>query len=211
MPPAGFVAKTETEIKRSRFIATIARTDSEADMRAVVAVVRSRYPEARHHALAYRFDDAGSLRAGSSDGGEPAGTAGMPMLHALTGAGLTNITAVVTRYFGGIKLGASGLSRAYGGAVTTAVAGLPVVRREVRTVWAVRLPHSDAGRIEAELLGAGVVVIGSEYAGAVTLRLTGGAELPAVVARVSQGLIVAKPVGEQVVEVPAGRPGSVPP
>ena len=210
MPPAGYRAETTTEIKRSRFITTIARTDSEADMRSVVAEVRSRYPDARHHCLAYRLADDDATRAGSSDGGEPAGTAGMPMLHALTTAALNNVTAVVTRYFGGIKLGASGLTRAYDGCVADAVADIPRVVRDVRTIWAIRIPHADAGRLQDELLRMGAVVLNTDYADVVTLRVTGGSELPSTVARVSQGRLEAVRDGEQVVEVPvAGVPERV--
>jgi len=205
MPPAGYRAETATEIKRSRFITTIARTDSESAMRSVVAEVRGCYPDARHHCLAYRLDDGGATRAGSSDGGEPAGTAGMPMLHALTSSNIFNVTAVVTRYFGGVKLGASGLTRAYGGCVTDAVARIPLVAREVRPVWSVRVPHADAGKLQEELLRMGAAVVDAAYAEEVTLRLV-GADVPAKVAQAGQGRLEAVRDGAQVVETPTRPP-----
>ena len=108
--PRGFQARTETEVKRSRFLATLARADDEQQARDVIALVKAEFPDARHHCQAFIVDvpDAQPIER-SSDDGEPAGTAGMPMLETLRGAGLGNVVAVVTRYFGGTLLGTGGL------------------------------------------------------------------------------------------------------
>ncbi|MDR0284588.1 MAG: IMPACT family protein [Propionibacteriaceae bacterium] len=203
LPRRAYRATTETIIKRSRFITDLARTDTEADARTFIASVRSAYPDARHHCTAYVLDDDGQRLARSSDDGEPAGTAGIPMLNALTGAGLTNTAAVVTRYFGGVKLGAGGLARAYGGCVASATAAVPRVRRETRAVWLVCLPHADAGRYQEELLRAGAAVIDTAYDDtSVRLRLTLPDDPLGVVARATGGTVRPAPHGTQVVELP---------
>ncbi|MDR1512366.1 MAG: YigZ family protein, partial [Propionibacteriaceae bacterium] len=93
-------------IKKSRFLATVARADDEAAARAVVGEERSRHPLARHHCTAFIVESgSGRPTERSSDDGEPPGTAGTPMLAQLRGSGLVNVVAVVTRYFGGVKLG----------------------------------------------------------------------------------------------------------
>jgi len=202
MPPLGYRTSTETEIKKSRFITTLARTSTEAEARALIAEVRAGHPEARHHATAYVIDDQGTRLTRSSDDQEPAGTAGAPMLNALTRADLTNVTAVVTRYFGGIKLGTGGLTRAYGGCVAQAVAEVPRVTAEVRTVWAVEVPHADAGRIQEELLRSGATLIDAEYGETVGLTWTSPTDPAPVLSRITQGQLLATQVGQQIVEVP---------
>ncbi len=205
MPPAGYRATTETEIKRSRFLTTVARTDTEAAARAMIAEVRSTWPDARHHCTAYVVDDQGARLARSSDDGEPSGTAGVPMLNALTQADLVNLTTVVTRYFGGIKLGASGLTRAYGGCVAAATALMPRVIRQVRPIWALDLPHAEAGRLQEELLRAGAHLIEQSYdQQGVRLRLTFPENPAETIARLSQGSLTARPDGEDLVEAKAG-------
>ncbi|MDR2974255.1 MAG: IMPACT family protein [Propionibacteriaceae bacterium] len=205
MPPAGYRAVTETEIKKSRFLTTLARTNTEAEARAMVAEVRSAYADARHHCLAYIVDDEGARMAHSSDDGEPAGTAGIPMLSALTQADLVNVTAVVTRYFGGIKLGASGLTRAYAGSVSTAVAAMPRVRRQVSPIWSVRVPYNDLGRIQEELIRGGATVIEAIYDDAdVRLRLTIPDDPTGLVARATQGTMTPVLDGQDVTELSVG-------
>jgi uncharacterized YigZ family protein len=201
MPPAGYRATTETVIKKSRFITTLARTDSEAEARAVVAQLRAAHPEANHHCLAFVIDDQGARQARTSDDGEPAGTAGVPMLRAL--GDLANVTAVVTRYFGGVKLGAGGLARAYGGCVADAAARVPRVERVTRPVWSVLLPHDQAGRAHEDLLRAGAVVLSSAYGPAgLCLRLVLPDGGPDLVARLTRGAVRPIPDGADVVEQP---------
>ena len=111
---SGTLLTHEIEIKRSRFITTLARTDTPEEARALIDAVKSEHPQARHNCSAYLIDppDAAPLQH-SSDDGEPSGTAGTPMLEALRASDTWNATAVVTRYFGGILLGGGGLVRAY--------------------------------------------------------------------------------------------------
>src|SRR5690625_7410464 len=108
--PPGVTATTELEIRRSRFITWLRRAGEEAAARALVDEARHTYPDARHHCSAFVVRVPGAnLVERSSDDGEPAGTAGMPMLEVLRGSGLVDVAAVVVRYFGGVKLGTGGL------------------------------------------------------------------------------------------------------
>ena len=103
--------RVEQEIKRSRFITTVGRAATVADAGALIRAVSDEFPDATHNCWAYRIGQQYRF----NDDGEPAGTAGKPILQAIDGQGLDDVVVVVTRWFGGIKLGAGGLMRAYGG------------------------------------------------------------------------------------------------
>jgi uncharacterized YigZ family protein len=140
----------EVVIKKSRFIARVAPARSMEQADAALAAVRKQYWDARHHCVAMVIGtQAGQQR--SSDGGEPSGTAGVPMLEVLRRRDLTDVVAVVARYFGGVKLGAGGLVRAYSGAVSEALDAAQVVRRSAAVRVGVDVPHQDAGRVQAVL------------------------------------------------------------
>ncbi len=123
--PAG-LHRVEEEINRSRFITTVACTPTVEVARAFVEQVRAEFADATHNCWAYLAGPPGSTgQMGYSDDGEPHGTAGKPMFTVLQHSGLGDISAVVTRYFGGILLGKGGLVRAYSGGVKLALATLP--------------------------------------------------------------------------------------
>jgi uncharacterized YigZ family protein len=109
--------RNEINIQKSRFIASLAPVFSVEEARVFIARVRSEFPDASHHVPAFLIGFGSSVTAHSSDDGEPSGTAGRPALTVLQGSGLGDVVVVVTRYFGGIKLGTGGLVRAYGDAV----------------------------------------------------------------------------------------------
>ena len=202
MPPQGFRAASEIAIKKSRFIATVARCDSQAEARALVDEARRAHPDARHHCSAWVLDDNGVATSHSSDDGEPAGTAGMPMLKALLNADLVNIAVVVTRHFGGVKLGASGLVRAYSGAVTAVIGEMPRVTRQVRQLWELDATHADAAKITDELLRASATITSQTHGEAITsLVFTYDGDPAALVARATQGAGRARPVGTTTAEV----------
>lgn len=120
------VFQSEYVVKKSRFIARVIPVDSRAAVNAAVAQARKDYPDAGHHCWAYllgRPEDASN--AGMSDDGEPAGTAGKPILNVIQHGHLGDVLVIVTRYFGGIKLGAGGLVRAYSGATQQALEAAP--------------------------------------------------------------------------------------
>ncbi|MDQ2069369.1 YigZ family protein [Natronospira bacteriovora] len=124
----------ELEVKRSRFITRIGHADSRQAAMDFIADCQRDYPDARHVCWAFvAGNPAGGAEMGCNDAGEPAGTAGKPMLSVLEHKNLGDVVAVVIRYFGGIKLGAGGLVRAYGAAVQAALDGLPLVWRRPTT------------------------------------------------------------------------------
>lgn len=157
---------SELVVKRSRFITRLEHVTTVAAADAVVVDARREHWDARHHCVALVVGPRSDVSR-SSDDGEPAGTAGAPMSDVLRRRGLTDVVAVVSRYFGGVLLGTGGLARAYAGAVDGAVESAPIVaRREVDRV-VVRSPHETAGRAEHFLRdwsGAhGAVVVGVTY------------------------------------------------
>ena len=144
--------EVETEVKKSRFIATGLPVTSEAQMRAFVEAQRRRFPGANHHCSAYVIGAPGQPRAaGSDDDGEPGGTAGKPMLNMLMGHEVGDVCVVVTRFFGGIKLGAGGLVRAYGGAVKALLENWPLEAREPMASVSLEFPYAQQGSVDAIL------------------------------------------------------------
>ncbi|MGN0063252.1 MAG: YigZ family protein [Nocardioides sp.] len=190
----------EIEVKHSRFLCTLARVEDEEQARAVVARLRREHFDARHHCSAFVLGPDGRLQR-SSDDGEPAGTAGAPMLEVLRGAGVSDVVAVVTRWFGGTLLGAGGLVRAYSDAVRVALEEVGTVRRDLVTEQRVVLDHADAGRVESDLRGRGFEVLDVEYAARVALVLgvaPGEVDrLAVVLAEVTAGAVEAEQVGER--------------
>ena len=161
--------EVEIEVKRSRFRCTLERVEDEGSARAVVERLRKQHWDARHHCSAFVLGpDAGVTR--SSDDGEPSGTAGAPMLEVLTGHEVSDVVAVVTRWFGGVLLGTGGLVRAYGDAVRAGLDEVGVLRRELVVEHALAVSHVDAGRIDNELRARGVHV-DADYGAEVTLTL----------------------------------------
>jgi uncharacterized YigZ family protein len=121
-------------ISRSRFITTVDAAGTPEQARGFVAEIRAELPDATHHCYAYVAGPPGSTaQIGMSDDGEPGGTAGRPMLAVLLGSGVGDIVAVVTRFYGGIKLGTGGLVRAYSDGVKAALAQLPLQEKVPRT------------------------------------------------------------------------------
>lgn len=162
--PAG-PSRHETQIKRSRFIACICPVEDAEEARARLGALRREFHDARHHCCAYLLGP-NRRSAHSSDDGEPAGTAGVPIMRALSNhvtatgqADLSELLAVVVRYFGGVKLGAGGLTRAYGGVTTEALRRAPMLLHERLTLLDARLPAAEAGRLEAVLRGGGLDVL----------------------------------------------------
>lgn len=140
----------ELEIKRSRFLCALAPVTSEAAAREFIAARRRAEPGARHHCHAFVLGPDGRTRR-SSDDGEPAGTAGTPMLEVLRRRSLTDTVAVVTRYFGGVLLGAGGLIRAYGQSVSDAVEVVGVLEHRRLSLIEVSVAYDRAGRLENDL------------------------------------------------------------
>lgn len=194
----------ELEVKRSRFLATVRRVADEQAALELVAEHRRLYHTARHHCSAFSIGPD-QLLVRASDDGEPSGTAGLPMLNVLTGMGLSDVAAVVTRYFGGTLLGAGGLARAYSGAVSLALEEAALVRRRQQELFRLTVDPGQAGQLESALRGRGISVTGVDY-GATEVRLTVAVEpdaaglLPGLVASLTSGSATVKPAGEDWVD-----------
>ena len=204
----GASATSEVEVRRSRFISHLARCTDETAARSFIDAVRHRYPDARHHCSAHVVPVIGQHDAEhSSDDGEPAGTAGRPMLEVLKAAELGRVCVVVVRYFGGVLLGTGGLVRAYSDATRDVVAGLPVVRAQPRHVLAVDAEHGDAAVLEHGLQHHGLAPTERDYTGRIT-RLTVMATDPdratSQIAELSAGRAQVHLLGLAEVEVSAG-------
>ena len=160
-------SETEFVEKRSRFIGHVWRVETEEEARAHIEAMKKRYYDARHNCWCYIIKD-GPERY--SDDGEPQGTAGIPMLEVFRREGITNFVCVVTRYFGGILLGAGGLLRAYTKSAKDALdaAGVSVVRRWVE--MDIPCSYAQAERLKGEVLAVSGIVTDMEYAAAVTIK-----------------------------------------
>lgn len=163
-------AELEIEVRRSRFICALAPVDGERGAAEFVAARRRAHHAARHTCSAYVIGGDRRVQRADDDG-EPSGTAGVPMLEVLNRRGLADVVAVVTRYFGGILLGAGGLARAYGGAVTEALDVAEVVAMVPARVLIVRVEHARAGRLENDLRALGHAVRGISYGAEVTVEV----------------------------------------
>jgi uncharacterized YigZ family protein len=195
----------EIVVKKSRFICTLERAATEDEARAAIERIRKRYWDANHNCSAYRVGPDGQFQR-TNDDGEPAGTAGAPMLAVLTRRDLTDTVAVVTRYFGGVLLGAGGLIRAYGQAVSDAVDAVGIVERRPVALVAVEAEHADAGRLEHALRTAGYALGPIAHAARVTFEVRlDETDLPTFetwLAETTSGRSRARIAGQTLVEVP---------
>jgi uncharacterized YigZ family protein len=136
--------RVEDVIERSRFIATLAHAPTADAARAFIDAMRAEFPDATHNCWAYVIGPPGSTASiGMSDAGEPHGTAGRPMLDVLVHSGVGDVAAVVTRYYGGTKLGKGGLVRAYSSSVAHALADMPRTLKVERDVIAIVVAYGD--------------------------------------------------------------------
>lgn len=143
------VHRVENVIKRSRFITTVAHAPDTAAAQAFVASIRDEFPDATHNCWAFVAGPPGSTaHIGMSDDGEPHGTAGRPMLTALLHSGVGEIVSVSTRYYGGVKLGTGGLSRAYSGGVVSVLEKMPREEKVDRRSVSLTLGYSDVDAVQ---------------------------------------------------------------
>lgn len=150
-------ASTEVEIKRSRFIAHASRVDSLADTLDFYETVSD--PSASHNCWAWKLDHQYRF----NDDGEPASTAGKPIYAAIEGKGLNHVMVVVTRYFGGIKLGVGGLVRAYGGSASRCIDQASVVEILPKVTCVIEAGFKWTGQLYAALESCGATKLGEEY------------------------------------------------
>lgn len=154
-------ARGEIREKGSRFLAVAAPAADEAAAREVIESLRREHPDATHHCFAWRLGAESAER--SSDAGEPSGTAGPPILAALRGSGLSDAVVVVTRWFGGTKLGKGGLVRAYATAAREALASVPVAERVPVARLEVEVPFERLGAIKRLVHPPEIELAAEEY------------------------------------------------
>lgn len=160
----------EEEIKKSRFICHLKRVYTEEEARAFISEIKKEYHKANHNCSAFTLGDRQEIQR-SSDDGEPSGTAGVPMLEILKKREITNVCAVVTRYFGGIKLGAGGLIRAYAGSVGHALDQVGLVKFVTQEQLILTLDYGNYDGLQRFLSSQGLVISESEFLSDVTVKL----------------------------------------
>lgn len=149
----GAVGEYEIEVRRSRFIGAVAPVATRERAEAFIAARRAAEPDARHHCFGYVIGTSERIEKASDDG-EPSGTGGAPILEVLRKRDLTDTVAVVTRYFGGVLLGAGGLIRAYGQAAAQTIDRVGVATLHPMALLTVTVAYDRAGRLESELRDA---------------------------------------------------------
>ncbi len=164
-------ASAEIVVKNSVFVGTVAYAQDAEQARQQVDRVRDRYPDANHHAWAFVITGGPQAEIGSSDDGEPGGTAGRPMLAVLQGQGLVQAVAVGTRFFGGIKLGTGGLVRAYSDCIRQALLQLPTAELIYHHRAVVSIDYSLYGTLVYTLPRLGVLIDDEQFGEAVRLTL----------------------------------------
>ena len=158
----------ELEIKKSIFLATLIPVKNEEEAQEAIAKMKKEKRDATHNCSAYRIGTE-RIYEKSSDDGEPQGTAGHPMLHVLQMNELTNTLAIVTRWFGGIKLGAGGLTRAYTQSLADAVKEADLVRYTPHEKYTVSFPYPTAGAFENHIKGTDIIVKDRQFSDKVTV------------------------------------------
>ena len=153
-------ATVETVIERSRFITSVSKAETEEEARIFVDGIRKKYPDATHNCFAYIAERGAYSRY--SDDGEPSGTAGPPIFDVIKNNKLLDAAIVVTRYFGGVKLGTGGLSRAYGGCAAQGVAAAGIVQKSLCFECRAELSYADVGAFQ-RLSRRDLLVLSTEY------------------------------------------------
>lgn len=140
----------EMELKKSKFICHLKRVETEDEAIEFIEQIKKEHWKATHNCSAYTLGINDEIQRANDDG-EPSGTAGIPMLEIFLKRNLKNIVAVVTRYYGGVKLGAGGLIRAYGGSVNQAVDKVGIVERQLQQLIDVTVSYPQSGHVEHSL------------------------------------------------------------
>ncbi len=199
-------ASAEMIERKSVFIGTAAPVASEAEARELIEEMRHKYHDATHNVYAYQLN--GGAIARYSDDGEPQGTAGIPVLNILKMSGVSDLCVVVTRYFGGIRLGAGGLVRAYAASAKLAIETAGIVTMTDFAILRVRCSYSEYQKITAALPRLGVTEDNTEYDDAVTMTVgvesTRAEELMRALSEMTNGRVTAEIVGHEERPRPAG-------
>ncbi|MFP7492383.1 YigZ family protein [Terribacillus saccharophilus] len=169
-----FTVKTEGSheivIQKSRFIGHVKRVETEEEAIGFIQKIKKEHKDATHNCSAYMIGEHDLIQKASDDG-EPSGTAGVPILEVLKKKGLKDTAVVVTRYFGGIKLGAGGLIRAYSGSASQSIDEIGIVRRQLMQLAEVHIDYTLLGKAENELRQSAYTLRSIDYADRVVLHV----------------------------------------
>lgn len=159
--------QSEINVKKSQFICHLFPTKTKKESKEIITKLNNQYNDATHNCTAYIVSDG----EGFDDDGEPGGTAGKPMINVLRKNELHNVTAVVTRYFGGIKLGAGGLVRAYSKSVLEAINEAEILEVDLYDVYTIVFEYSDIKITDSEVRNNNLEVINKDYSDKVTYEV----------------------------------------
>jgi uncharacterized YigZ family protein len=162
--------ENEINIERSRFITYVNRVETEEEAQEFIASIKKKHHDANHNCSAYMIGENNMIQKANDDG-EPSGTAGVPMLEVLKKRDLKDTVVVVTRYFGGIKLGAGGLIRAYGRATSEGLNATGIVERRLMRVMKTKIDYTWLGKIENEVRSSHYLLKEIHYLDAVEVEV----------------------------------------
>ncbi|MEH6948159.1 YigZ family protein [Bacillus sp. JJ634] len=160
----------EIVIEKSRFIAHVARTETEEEAQTFISEIKKKHKDATHNCSAYLIGERNEIQKALDDG-EPSGTAGVPILEVLKKKNLKDTTVVVTRYFGGIKLGAGGLIRAYSKSTSEGIEATGIVERKLMRVISTKVDYTWLGKLENELRASIYTIKEIEYLDQVIIHI----------------------------------------
>ncbi|AMB99414.1 hypothetical protein AWM75_05130 [Aerococcus urinaehominis] len=160
----------EIDVRGSQFICHLARVFSEEEAKDFIAKINKEHYKATHNCVAYQIGDNHEIQRALDDG-EPSGTAGVPMLEVLKQNDLHNVITIVTRYFGGTKLGAGGLIRAYSTAVSEGLKAVGLVERQLQTELAVTIPYNLTGNMTYWVEQSPYILLDTTYLEEMTYHL----------------------------------------
>ncbi|MDM5332421.1 YigZ family protein [Ureibacillus composti] len=155
--------ESEIVLSKSRFITYVDRAETEEEALNFINKIKKMHPNATHNCSCYMIGEHDNIQKANDDG-EPSGTAGVPMLEVLKKQGLKDTVVVVTRYFGGIKLGGGGLIRAYGKATTEGISAAQVVERKLHHIMKVSIDYTWLGKVENEIRSSSYTLQEIQYA-----------------------------------------------
>lgn len=165
----------EEQIRKSRFIGHLSKTTTTEEAKSYIGLISSQYRDASHNCWAYIIGLTGATYH-FSDAGEPSGTAGKPILTALQRAGISNATMVVTRYFGGVKLGIRGLIEAYRQIAESTLSKGVLQEMTLKDFWEITTGYASADKLKYTLLEMNTEIISTEYKEEVTIQVSGRAD-----------------------------------
>lgn len=191
---------TELEIKKSRFITYLHRTCSEQEAKAFILSIKKEHPNATHHCYAFVIGEHNEIQRNNDDG-EPGGTAGVPMLECLLQNEMQDILAVCVRYFGGIKLGAGGLVRAYSNSVANALNAATWTKKQKMHICMFPFSYDLIGKIDYFFRSHGIEVIEKDYGELVTYQFL-CEEIPhAALAELTAGQFLPEWIEDTIIDV----------